>query len=490
MSKYTSQNHHTQVVQLFQDGHYFFHKGLKAYRERNLPRASKLIQRAIVLEPENVEMLSQLAMIYTEMGHYQQSNELLQFILEHVDENMTECHYFQANNYANLGLFQEAYKSATTYAALEEDGEFAEENDELLDLLDMSDEDDEDFPYDQDDLIVKQDHANHLLESGRLEEAIDMLEQMIVEYPEFWSAYNNLALAYFYSGRIHQAKEMLNRVLHENPGNLHALCNQLVFYHSEKEVEKVNVLAKQLTHVYPMLSEQRYKLGATFALVGEFEWAFKWLYSLYKTGFSGDSTFLYWLASAAYHTGHKSLAQTVWDKMVEEDIDADEIKPWQEKPEEPETMVSMEERLTAYYVSKQKGEHDVLQAVLDSRAAKTTFEQQFIELLLFEDQMEERSFSEDAVFAKQAASALEEAIHPDNHMPYFWLFHIIQQVRASGSDKRNAPAWAAASYYLWVNGQEESKMTKKEVATLFQMSVQTLSKYERVICSLIDELGR
>ncbi|BBP92482.1 hypothetical protein BsIDN1_61000 [Bacillus safensis] len=73
-----------------------------------------------------------------------------------------------------------------------------------------------------------------------------------------------------------------------------------------------------------------------------------------KTGFQGDSTFLYWLASAAYHTGHKTLAQTVWDKMVEEDIDADEIKPWQDKPEVTEPMVSIEERLTAYYVSKQK----------------------------------------------------------------------------------------------------------------------------------------
>ncbi|WP_144666166.1 tetratricopeptide repeat protein [Bacillus altitudinis] len=485
MSKYTSQNNHTQVVQLFQDGHYFFHKGLKAYRERNLSRASKLIQRAIVLEPENVEMLSQLAIIYTEMGHYQQSNELLDFILEHLDENMSECHYFKANNYANLGLFQEAYRCATAYAALEEDGEFADENDDLLDLLDMSDDVDEDFPYDQDDLIVKQDQANHLLESGRLDEAIEMLEQMIVEYPEFWSAYNNLALAYFYSGQIDQAKEMLNRVLHENPGNLHALCNQLVFYHYEKEEEKVNLLAKQLTHVYPILSEQRYKLGATFALVGEFEWAFKWLYSLYKTGFQGDSTFLYWLASAAYYTGHKTLAQTVWDKMVEEDIDADEIKPWQDKPEESEPMVSIEERLTAYYVSKQKGERDVLQSVLDSRAAKTAFEQQFIELLLFEDQMEERSFSEDAVFAKQAASALEEAVQPDSHMPYFWLFHIIQQARASGVEKKNAIAWAAASYYLWMNEQEESAVSKKEIAASFQVSVQTLSKYEDIICAFM-----
>lgn len=63
--------------------------------------------------------------------------------------------------------------------------EFADENDDLLDLLDMSDDVDEDFPYDQDDLIVKQDQANHLLESGRLDEAIEMLEQMIVEYQSF-----------------------------------------------------------------------------------------------------------------------------------------------------------------------------------------------------------------------------------------------------------------------------------------------------------------
>ena len=46
-------------------------------------------------------------------------------------------------------------------------------------------------------------------------------------------------------------------------------------------------------------------------------------------------------------------------------------------------------------------------------------------------------------------------------MPYFWLFHIIQQARASGIDKKNAPAWAAASYYLWMNEQEEAAVSKR-----------------------------
>lgn len=29
---------------------------------------------------------------------------------------MPECHYFKANNFAHLGLFQEAYKEAAAYS--------------------------------------------------------------------------------------------------------------------------------------------------------------------------------------------------------------------------------------------------------------------------------------------------------------------------------------------------------------------------------------
>ncbi|MFP9202715.1 hypothetical protein ACLI2R_16425, partial [Enterococcus faecalis] len=89
-----------------------------------------------------------------------------------------------------------------------------------------------------------------------------------------------------------------------NEGNLHALCNLLVFYYYEREDEKVAELSDQLSNVYPMLLEQRYTLGATLALVGRYEIGYKWLKSLYKTGFEGDDTFFYWLSCSAYFTGH------------------------------------------------------------------------------------------------------------------------------------------------------------------------------------------
>lgn len=269
VGKYTSEDHKkARIVQLFQDGQYLYHKGLKAYRERNLSRASKLIQRAIFLEPENTGMLSQLAVIYTEMGYYQQSNELLDFILKNINEKMTECYYFKANNYAHLGLFQEAYKAAETYLKEDPNGEFSAENAELLDLLDMGEDDSGYSEYDQDDLILKQDKAKSLLESGELQESIKILEEIIADYPEFWSAYNNLALAYFYAGDIQKAKTTIYDILEKSHGNLHALCNLLIFYHYERKDEKVRTLSQRLSIFIRsclsrgISSERRFRLSA------------------------------------------------------------------------------------------------------------------------------------------------------------------------------------------------------------------------------------
>ncbi len=257
-----------------------------------------------------------------------------------------------------MGLFQEAYKEAAAYSDADPDGEFAEENDSLLDLLDLGDDGIEDSLYDQDELLMKQDRAKSLLESGQLAEAVAALEEITAEYPELWSAYNNLALAYFYSGNVVKAKQTAYEVLSHNEGNLHALCNLLVFYYYEREDEKVAELSEQLSNVYPMLLEQRYKLGATLALVGRYELGYKWLKSLYKTGFEGDDTFFYWLSCSAYFTGHTDFAETIWRKVESQYPGEDRPAPWVERREALPS--SVEQRLAAYYISSTKEKRSIL----------------------------------------------------------------------------------------------------------------------------------
>ncbi|MEC1288822.1 tetratricopeptide repeat protein [Bacillus mojavensis] len=484
MGKHTSEHkNHAQIVQLLQDGHYFFHKGLKAYKERNLKRASKLIQRAVHLEPKDSEMLSQLAVIYSEMGQYQESNDLLDYILANLETEMPECHYFKANNFAHLGLFQEAYKEAAAYSDADPDGEFSEENDSLLDLLDLGDGGPEDSLYDQDELLIKQDRAKSLLESGQLAEAVAALEEITNEYPELWSAYNNLALAHFYSGNVVKAKQMAYQVLNNNEGNLHALCNLLVFFYYEREDEKVAELSDQLSNVYPMLFEQRYKLGATLSLVGRYDIGYKWLRSLYKSGFEGDDTFYYWLSCSAYFTGHTEFAETVWRKVESQYPGADRPAPWVERREVLPS--SVEQRLAAYYISSTKGETEHLEAVIRSKRITAPFENHFVKLLLHGDSAA-ADVSEDALFAYQTVKLLEEAEEDEmkTEVMSCWVFHVIQQIRAAGPLK-NVSGWAAAIYYIWreAHGKHD---TKKETAAQFGISPATLTKYMKYIDDILE----
>ena len=51
-----------------------------------------------------------------------------------------------------------------------------------------------------------------------------------------------------------------------NPGNLHALCNKLVFAYFQKNMKEMKSLKEALKKLVPMLTEQQVKLGATFAI--------------------------------------------------------------------------------------------------------------------------------------------------------------------------------------------------------------------------------
>ncbi|MBP1081298.1 tetratricopeptide repeat protein [Bacillus capparidis] len=473
-----------KVIELLQDGHYFYHKGLKAYRERNLTRASKLLQRAIVLEPENASMLYQLAVIYTEMGHYQQSNELLSYILNHLKDDMAECHFFMANNYAYLGLFHEAYKSATKYSAAEPDGDLCEENESLLELLEMSDEDLSD-PHNQDDLLVNQDEARSLLEEGMLDEAIQILEKIIKEYPEFWSAYNNLALAHFYAGNVDKAKQTLQTVLKGNSGNLHALCNLLVFYYYEHDDEKMLALSDRLSNVCPLLIEQQYKLGATFSLIGRFDLGFKWLKKLYKTGFEGDDTFYYWLSCSAYRTGRLKFAKMIWKRMKEEFPEDSRIEPWKSESEKPPVYRKTEERVAALFFSFYTNRTNEIQRYLQSDRVKTPFETQVGELLIHGEQPEMK-VSDDALFAFRMVKSVHHADGEAGQEDVFCLFmaHVIQLIRGANLSMRTPRGWAAAVYYSWKCAQDQ-KVAKKHVADAFQISAATLTKYVNLVDSLL-----
>ena len=325
-----ARNDKAKILSFVPTGEYYFNKGLKAYHRRELNKSKKYLNRALQLEPLEPMIACQLSIVHTEMGEYKQSNQLLHLIVDSLDPHMIECHYFLANNYAHLGLFKEAYIHVTNYLEKEEYGEFSEDAEDLLEILELDSDEALDTLYEHDELIANQEKARNLLESGSFQKAVDLLKQVITDFPEYWSAYNNLALAYFYLGETDKAAATLEEVLEKNPGNLHALCNTAVFYFYQKRHDELQELMEGLEKIRPIHYEQRYKLGATFALIGKNEKAYEWLKSLQKQGFQGDSSFNYWLAQAAYHTGREQTAQQAWKKVLEENPEKAGMEPWNE----------------------------------------------------------------------------------------------------------------------------------------------------------------
>jgi tetratricopeptide (TPR) repeat protein len=483
-----------KILSFLPTGEYYFKEGLKAYHRRDYTKSKKYLQRAFQLEPGEPMIACQLAIILTELGEYEESNRLLHIILEELDEEMTECHYLLANNYAHLGFFKDAWQHANLYLEIDPEGDFAEDTEDLLELLSMESDDLEDELYEQDDLIIKQEQAREYLESGYFQKAVELLEYVIKEYPEYWSAYNNLALAHYYMGEVDKAEEILTDILTRNPGNLHALCNQLVFAHYQRKTEKVKALMEGLKKIQPLLIEQQFKLGATFALIGEYELGYSWLKKLYKHGFDGDAPFYYWLSYTAYYTGHESFARNIWKKVLELNPEKEGYEPWNDE-KEPAAVYEKQSNSAILKLESEFPEERLFALFLISLSPKKGALLASVRTdHLTQPERNYLSFLNDGKHTA-AADAHEIAHHlyryykpfgTEEASLYLLWFSLYKELLKDKIILKNQKAWAAATDYVWNNKLRSEKVSQQQVAARYGLSVSTVGKYVKKVNEYIE----
>lgn len=486
------------VLSFIPTGEYYFNKGINAFHRHDLTGAKKYLERAIQLEPYEPMIACQLGLVYMQLEQYQDSNELFKQILEELDPSMTECLYFLANNYAELGLFNEAKNHATAYLEKDSFGEFIEDAEDLLFIIGTEEEDGAaDFPI-KDELILKQDKARELLESGNFEKAVEILNSLIEEFPDFWSAYNNLALGYFYLGDMEKAANVLEDLLVKNPGNLHGICNLAVFLYHQRRDDELEELLNGLEKVQPILIEHKYKLGATFALIGRYQQAYIWLNKLKKFGFEGDSSYYYWLAQAAYHTGHIQTAKNAWKQLIELNPEKVGQEPWNENQQKAagfEDHVTttikrlrsdyMEERLFGIFIISKSKRKDEMISHPDFKSLDEFSLTEKIYLAHVLDSDLKNQFDPEGVISRahQVADLLYEKHHPigaaSSGLFLMWFSIFIEGMKR-GQEFSNLQAFAAATEYIWYKLKHEKK-SQAEISKRFQISSSTLQKYAKII---------
>lgn len=393
-----------------------------------------------------------------------------------------------------MGMYTEAYRYAKLYLEKDGIGEFANEANELIEWIGINEDDNLSALKEQEELLYMQEESKSLLEGGNYAEAVNILEKMIRAYPDFWPAYNNLALAYFYEGETGKAFSLTEKVISHNSGNLHALCNLAVFYYYEQQFEELELLLNQLKKVEPMIPEHRYKLGATFALTKQYEQAYFMLRQLHKSGYPGNAGFYYWLAKSAHFTGNEKFAKSAWDQLVTLEPDKAGSEPWNEALEEDELTRNgdtalmkllrsedIPERLIAIFfisVSDRKS------ALLTHPSFKSIEEFSYPEKLYLATilQVEKRQ----SIHAKMKMDKAHETAavlfekHGDAPDKAFALlkiwFSFFQKMVETGGKFANPPAFAAAVEYVW--GKESGRhQTQRDLAKKYGISPATLRKY-------------
>ncbi|QFF99980.1 transcriptional regulator [Psychrobacillus glaciei] len=483
------------IISFLPTGEYYYKKALDELQKEQYEKAHKYLKRAADLSPDDPLILMQYAILQMELDNFDWAHELLRNAHD-IDPNESEIVFFLAEVNAHLGNFMDANRFAKMYVEMDIRGEYTEEAMEIVDFTEQEDLESMEMDSPSSEALFLQEKSRRLMEQGKFQEAVELLESLIIDNPDFWAAYNNLALAYFYVGEEEQAKALLHKVLSENRGNIHALCNLAVIHYYEKNTEELEEITDFLSKINPYFIEHRYKMGATFALIGKYEEAFKWLRSLQRKGFEGDPGFYFWLAHSAYFAGHEEIARNAWKALLKLDPEKAGFEPWlpqikeindQGTEHQKEFILEklqnehVSERIFGFYLlGKSKHRSEIIShpkwIVVDELG---TMEKLFLAQSLGHS-FDENSVAEKAFLRAIAATdLLYEKYKPlaqsATYLFQMW-FMLIERALEKGYDFKNPKALAAATEYMFESSRTKN-VTKKYYADQYGITTNTLTKY-------------
>ncbi|MCY7478029.1 tetratricopeptide repeat protein [Paenibacillus larvae] len=315
--KRVSTTHEKKIIPIQMDATFFFERAVQSLDRFHYDKALKYFRRAVEYEDDNPVNYCNLAGVLSEMGQYEESNMILQQIMDDIDPKMTECYFYMANNYANMEDYELAEKALVRYLENDPSGNFLEESQEMMELLSYElGRPAELCEIKSREGLFEHDKVRLLLEEGKFAEAVKLLEELVRKKPDFLAARNNLALAYYYTGHFERALDTILEVLDMDPGNLHGLCNLAIFYQHLGRKEDLEQVLTILRKTYPYQQEHVFKLATTMGILGEHTKAYQLFRRLIRTGEAGlDPCLYHYTAVAACNLRRFAEAERLWGQV-------------------------------------------------------------------------------------------------------------------------------------------------------------------------------
>ncbi|UOF91337.1 DDE transposase family protein [Fodinisporobacter ferrooxydans] len=325
------------VIPFRLDAAFFFERALRHLDRRDLKSSLKYFRKAVEYEPDNPVHHCNLAGVLSELGRFEESNEILRTILEDIDSSMSECYFYMANNFANLGEYDLAEEYADLYLQCEPKGEFVQDAEEMLEILIEDFGGGEVLRKRREEQLTEQtdqDKARKLLEAGKFMEASVHLQNIIHEFPNATAPKNNLSLAYYYLGQMDQAVALSEEVLENDPSNIHAICNLAVYFQHLGKQDRLKTIIAQLRKLYPLNFDHTYKLATTMGILGEHASAYHLFKQLVHFTDRSEISLLHCVAAAAANLGNLKAARKYWQEIKQLDRHSEVAEYYLNKLEE------------------------------------------------------------------------------------------------------------------------------------------------------------
>lgn len=310
-----------KILSFHQPAEFFIKKAEKHIDAGNFLEALALYRCVLGMEPENVDYLLNIAQIYSEMGLYEESNDVLLKIAKY-GKTPTECLFALGCNYMGMKNYELADEAFEQYLTLDPNGEYAEDIDELFEIIDEEEYEEEGTLHDiSRRMMLEEAYAGkQSLDKGDYKSAIKKLENVFKRDTTLVSAMNNLALAYFFDGKKQKAIEMSRKVLSSQPLNLHACCNLALFYSDMNDHASASAYLDKLDGFSDIAPEDMHKVALTYCELGYHEKAYKWFLKI--VAFQPyDIRILHFCGLAAFNYGQYAEALGCFAKILKIDPD-------------------------------------------------------------------------------------------------------------------------------------------------------------------------
>ncbi|WP_082233410.1 tetratricopeptide repeat protein [Halobacillus massiliensis] len=316
--KPTIHNKPSNVIPFLPTGNFYFSYGIQAFKKRRFNAAEKWLKKAIDISPEEPLYSCQLSVVYTEVGSYHAANQVLTDVVKRYGDDYIDAYYLMANNYAHLGLLNDAKKYAEKYMDKTSEGDFDEAAGQLLQMLNSLEDEEEyedDYMFDdEDELIIYQETAFYHLENEEWEEAVPVLHEMMQLFPEYTLAKHKYAYALFNIGEQEEAIQLEEKWLEKDPDNIHSHVNLAAFFMQKREKQRAEYHIDLLRNVYPMHEQQKLAIAVILAKAGYYHEAVDRFRRLKNKLVVGRQGYYKWYSIASYQTGKPSRALKLWEK--------------------------------------------------------------------------------------------------------------------------------------------------------------------------------